>query len=103
MASKTPRTTLRRITIANTGQVIDCLPTQTILSAALAAGIDYPYACNSGNCATCISQLDSGKLTHLARSDTSLSPEQFKSGRILACRAQPKSDVTLTWLGRGRK
>ncbi len=93
----------RRITIANTGQIIDCLPTQTILQAALSAGIDYPYACASGNCASCVSQLDSGKVTMLARSDASLSPEHAKAGRILACRAQPKSDVTLTWLGRGRK
>lgn len=93
----------RHVTIANTGQVIDCLPSQTILHAALAAGIDYPYACASGNCATCVSQLDSGKVAHLARSDTSLSPEHAKAGRILACRAQPKTDVTVTWLGRGRR
>ncbi len=93
----------RRVTITNTGQTIDCLPTQTILAAALAAGIDYPYACNSGNCATCVSQLDSGKAPMLARSDTSLTPDQAKSGRILACRAQPKTDITITWLGRGRR
>ncbi len=93
----------RQITIANTGQTIACQPNQTILHAALAAGIDYPYGCASGNCGTCISQLDSGKITMLARSDTSLSPDQAKAGRILACRAQPKSDVTLTWLGRGRR
>ena len=40
MARKPRQITPRRVTIANTGQVIDCLPTQTILHAALAAGID---------------------------------------------------------------
>ena len=94
---------IRRITIANTGQTIDCAANQTILHAALAAGIDYPYACASGNCGSCVSQLDTGKVTMLARSDTSLSPEHAKSGRILACRALPKTDVGLTWLGRGRR
>ena len=38
-----------RVTIANTNQVIDCAATETILQAAIAAGIDYPYTCASGN------------------------------------------------------
>ena len=92
-----------RVSVANVGRVVDCRMDQTILDAAIVAGIDYPYACASGNCATCVSHLDAGRVTHLARSDTSLSPEHAKAGRILACRAQPKSDVTLTWLGRGRR
>ena len=92
-----------RVTIANTGQIIDCAADQTILGAALAAGIDYPYACASGNCGCCISQLDSGRVAMLPRSDTSLSPEQANSGRTLACRARPRDDVTITWLGRGRR
>ena len=76
---------------------------QTILRAALAAGIDYPYACASGNCGQCIGQLEAGTVDMLARSDASLSPEQFNAGRVLGCRARPRGDVTITWLGRGRK
>ncbi len=92
---------IHRVTIANTGQVIDCAADQTILHAAVIAGIDYPYACASGNCGTCVSHLDAGEVVMLPRNDVALSPDQVKSGHSLACRACPRSDVTLTWLGRG--
>jgi len=75
------------ITIANTGAVIACRADETILHAAVLAGIDYPYTCGSGNCGACVS----------------LPRDQAKAGRTLACRARPKSDVTITWLGRGRR
>ncbi len=91
------------VTIANTGQTIACKPGRTILQAAVAAGIDYPYTCASGNCGACVSRLDSGKVDMLPRGDASLSPEQAANGVILACRALPKGKVSVTWLGRGRK
>lgn len=94
---------LHQITIANTGQSIDCAADQTILQAAVRAGIDYPYACASGNCAQCISKLDSGKVSLLPRGDAALSPEQTQAGQTLAYRARPRGDVTITWLGRGRR
>lgn len=92
---------LHRVTIANVGQAIDCAANQTILEAAVAAGIDFPYACATGNCGTCVSRLDAGKVTMLARNDAALSPHQAKLGQTLACRARPRSDVTIAWLGRG--
>jgi len=92
---------LHRVTIANTGQTIDCAADRTILEAAVTAGIDYPYACASGNCGTCVSRVDGGKVTMLPRNDAALSPQQAKAGQTLACRAQPRSDVTVAWLGRG--
>jgi ferredoxin len=94
---------MHRVTIANTKQAIDCTARETILHAALIAGIDFPYACASGNCGTCICRLDAGKVSLLPRSDASLTPEQAKAGQTLACRARPRGDVTVTWLGRGRR
>ena len=91
------------VTIANTGAAIACRADQTVLNAAILAGIDYPYTCASGNCGACVSLLDAGKVDLLAHSDLSLSADQAKAGRTLACRARPKSDVTITWLGRGRR
>ncbi len=91
-----------RVTIANTKQTIDCAANQTVLEAALAAGIDFPFACATGNCGTCTSRLDFGKVTLLPRGDASLSPQQMKAGQTLACRARPRSDLTITWLGRAR-
>jgi ferredoxin len=91
------------IRIGNTSATVSCAAEQTILRAALAAGLDYPYGCASGNCGACISQLDAGQVSMLPRSDTSLSPAQAAAGQTLACRALPRSDVAITWLGRGRR
>ena len=92
-----------QITIANTGVKLPCGGMQTILAASVAAGVDYPYGCASGNCGACISHLDAGKVSLLARSDAALSAAQVAAAQTLACRAVPLTDVTITWLGRGRR
>ena len=93
-----------KVTIANgDGQVIDCAEGQTILQAAVHAGIDYPYICATGNCAACISELTAGSVSMLPYGDGALSASQCQEGKILACRARPTSDVAVIWLGRGRR
>ena len=92
-----------QVTVTNLGRVITCAANETILHAAIMAGIDYPYACASGNCGSCISQLDEGSVTMLPRGDAAISPAQVKARQTLACRARPKEDVAITWLGRGRR
>ena len=89
-----------QVTIRNSGQTIACSADRTILQAAVAAGIDYPYACATGNCATCISKLEAGKVSLLPHGDACLGKAQQKSGLTLACRARPRSDVTINWLAR---
>ena len=91
------------VTIANTGATIDCSAGQTVLQAAVGAGMDYPYACATGNCANCISELRAGEVSMLPYSDNALTVAQLADGKILACRARPLSDVEVVWLGRGRK
>ena len=48
----------------------------------------------------CLSQLVAGKVAMLPRADATLSPEQAASGKTLACRAMPCSDLSIRWLGR---
>jgi len=92
-----------KVTIRNIGSELECRGDQTVLQAAVAAGVDFPYTCASGNCGTCICLLDSGEISQLPRGDSALGPDQVNAGQTLACRAQPRSDVTVTWLGRGRR
>ena len=91
-----------KVRIRNTGQVIECPAERTILAAAVMAGIGFPYGCASGNCGTCISQLESGTVDLLPYGDAALSRELKEGGRTLACRAIPRSDVEISWLGRTR-
>ena len=91
------------VTIANANAVVDCSADQTVLQAAVLAGVDYPYTCATGNCAACISELRAGQVLMLPYSDNALTEAQRANGRILACRAKPVSDIEVTWLGRGRR
>jgi len=91
----------RRVTIINARQVIACAANQTILEAAIAAGIDYPFACATGNHGTCTSRLEAGKVSFLPRGDAALGPQQMRAGQTLACRARPRSDLAVSWLGHG--
>lgn len=89
-----------RVTVRNSERTIDCPSDRTILQAAIAAGIDYPYACATGNCATCISKLEAGEVSLLPRADAALGEAQRQAGLTLACRARPLSDVTISWVAR---
>lgn len=87
-----------KVTVTNSGESFDCRPSETVLQAAVAAGVDYPFACATGNCASCISELKSGKVTLLPYNDSALPEAQKDAGRTLACRAKPRSDLEITWL-----
>src|SRR5512143_1414210 len=89
-----------QITIRNNDRTIACAADRTILQAAIAAGVDYPYACATGNCATCISRIEDGRVSLLPHGDAALGKAQLKSGLTLACRARPRSNVTINWLAR---
>src|SRR5260370_24233050 len=71
---------------------------QTILEAALAAGVAYPHGCRSGNCGACKSRLESGEVELSPYSPYALSDAERAQGLILACRAVPWSDAAVSWL-----
>lgn len=72
---------------------------QTILEAALAAGIPYPHSCTAGRCAACKSKLHAGQVTLKPHTRFALTDEEKAQGLILACRALPQGDVSASWLG----
>ena len=63
---------------------------ESILDAALRAGMDLPFACKGGMCSTCRAKLVEGD----ARMDVnySLEPWELNAGFILTCQAKPHSD-----------
>jgi len=71
----------------------------TILEAALADGIAYAHGCRSGRCGSCKSRLVSGEVDLLDHSRFALSDEEKAQGLILACRAIPRTDAIIAWLG----
>ena len=72
---------------------------QTILDAALAAGVPYPHGCRSGNCGACKSRLISGDVEMSPFSEFALDEAERESGLVLACRSVPWEDAEIAWLG----
>ncbi len=72
---------------------------RTVLDAALAENIPYPHGCRSGRCGSCKSRLTSGDVELLDHTRFALSDEEKAQGLILACRALPKTDAAVVWLG----
>ncbi|CUX23930.1 Naphthalene 1,2-dioxygenase [Agrobacterium deltaense Zutra 3/1] len=80
------------------GRSIMAAQGETVLQAALAAGVTYPHGCRMGRCGACKSHLISGEIDLLKHTPFSLTEEEKAEGLTLACRAVPLSDMTISWL-----
>ncbi|WP_205666213.1 1,2-phenylacetyl-CoA epoxidase subunit PaaE [Aquabacter cavernae] len=62
---------------------------ESILDAALRAGMDLPFACKGGMCSTCRAKVVEG--TTQMELNYSLEPWEVKAGFVLTCQAHPTS------------
>ena len=84
-----------QLTIEPLGHALEVEDGQTILDAALRAGIYLPHACCHGLCATCKVQVTDGEIDHGAASNFALMDYERDEGKALACCATLESDVTI--------
>ena len=62
---------------------------ESVLDAALRAGLDLPYACKGGMCSTCRARLTEGTIEMAV--NFSLEPWETQAGFVLTCQAHPTS------------
>lgn len=72
--------------------VIEVREDESILMAALDAGIDLPHDCDLGVCLTCPSKVVSGKVD---QSGGTLDDSVMSQGFALTCCTYPRSDVVI--------
>ena len=84
-----------QLTIEPLGHTVEVEEGQTILDAALRAGIYLPHACCHGLCATCKIQVTDGEIDHGEASGFALMDYERDEGHCLACCATLQSDVTI--------
>ncbi|MFL6693782.1 MAG: 2Fe-2S iron-sulfur cluster-binding protein [Ramlibacter sp.] len=82
-----------RIQIENTDHAFECAPNQSVLDAALHAGIELPYSCRKGVCGSCAGSIASGEVQGLQ--GAAITNEACLPGQVLYCECAPVSDIVL--------
>ncbi len=84
-----------RLTLDSEDHIVPIAAGETLLQAALAAGIDAPHSCTEGRCGTCMSWLRNGDVS--MASTRALSKRNLERGYVLACQSRPSSAAPI-WL-----
>jgi len=84
-----------QITVQPSGHQFSCDEGETILSAAIRAGVGLPYGCKNGACSSCKGKLLDGEISHGAHQEKALPVKEEQLGFALFCCATPHSDVTI--------
>ena len=83
------------VTVEPSGHHFDVGDDETVLSAALRAGVGLPYGCRNGACGSCKGRVVDGRVRHDPHQASALSAEEEARGYALFCSAHPESDLVL--------
>ena len=86
---------MNKVTIKNSGHTFDVRPSQTVLQAAIDAGINLPYGCRNGACGSCKAKLISGKVMHNDYQSSAMSDAELVAGNALLCCAMALEDLVI--------
>ncbi len=81
------------ISIEAADVAFDCAPGQSLLDAALRAGIDLPYSCRKGICGSCVGRIAVGEVMGL--NGAAIRNETCMPDQVLYCMCTPASDLVL--------
>lgn len=84
-----------QVTVQPSGRQFSCEADETILSAAIRAGVGLPYGCKNGACGSCRGMVLSGDVTHGAHQERALPAADEAKGCSLFCCARPHGDVVI--------
>jgi toluene monooxygenase electron transfer component len=84
-----------RITTDPEQSEFDQLGKDTVLRAALRAGLGFPYECNSGGCGSCKFELLDGEIEDLWPQAPGLTERDRRKGKHLACQCVAMTDLRI--------
>jgi CDP-4-dehydro-6-deoxyglucose reductase len=84
-----------QVTVEPSGRQFSCDAGESVLAAALRAGVGLPYGCKNGACGSCKGKLLTGSIKHGKHQERALPPAEEAAGSALFCCAVPHSDVTI--------
>lgn len=83
------------VTIQSSGQQFQVESGETLLEAALRAGLALHYNCNSGSCGKCQARILSGQTDTILHHDFVIPDSQRKQGTVLLCRTTSITDLVI--------
>ena len=84
-----------QVSVTPSGRQFDCEADETLLAAAMRAGVTLPYGCKNGACGSCKGKVVSGDIELGLHQERALSAAEKAAGLTLFCCSKPKSDVTI--------
>jgi CDP-4-dehydro-6-deoxyglucose reductase len=84
-----------QITVQPSGHQFACEEGETVLGAAIRAGIGLPYGCKNGACGSCKGKVVEGTVEHKAHQQRALSADEEARGMSLFCCAVPQGDLVI--------
>jgi CDP-4-dehydro-6-deoxyglucose reductase len=86
---------MQQVTLIPTGQTFMADEGETVLSAALRAGLNLPHSCKGGHCASCRARLLEGTIDYAGESPPGITAEEERDGFVLLCQARARSDLRI--------
>jgi CDP-4-dehydro-6-deoxyglucose reductase len=84
-----------RVQVFRSPRAFESAADETVLDAALRAGLDVPHRCMGGNCGACRARLLEGEVAYPDGQPLGLSAAESADGLVLLCRAHARSDLLL--------
>lgn len=83
------------VRIANTDYAFPVGPDESVIDAALKAGLMLPYSCRNGTCGSCLGQVIEGEIHYPNGLPPAIEPAQDSDGMALFCQARAASDCLI--------
>ncbi len=84
-----------QVTVQPSGRQFTCDEGETVLAAAIRAGVGLPYGCKNGACGSCKGKVLEGAVVHGKHQEKTLPPAEEAQGLSLFCCATPQSDIVI--------
>jgi len=83
------------VTLVPTGEEIEVGAGESILDAALRAGLNLPHSCRAGRCGSCRARLVRGSVHYPRGRPPALTAEEEAAGEVLLCQARADGPVAV--------
>lgn len=84
-----------QVRIAETDHAFDVDDGESVIDAAMRAGLMLPYSCRGGTCGTCMGDVVEGRIAYPDGLPPAIDGDQDEAGKALFCQARAASDLVI--------